>query len=95
MQRTTATVLTSNLYGPELLDLRSEAHMSTDSTFQYEAPGQAPLPGTDEPSLDPENPDNLDPMRRGPGEERPEDRDPPVEGVPAADDETPLSDDLR
>jgi len=95
LQRTTATVLTSNLYGPELLDLRSEAHMSTDSTFQYEAPGQAPLSGTDEPSLDPENPDNLDPMRRGPGEERPEDRDPPVKGVPAADDETPLSDDLR
>ena len=79
-----------------MLDLRCEVHMSTDSTFQYETPDPVPVPGTDEPSLDPENPDNLDPMRRGPGEERPEDwREPPVEGVPAPDEQTPLSDDLR
>lgn len=75
--------------------------MAIDSSFEFEK-GQTPIPGSDEPSLDPENPNDLDPLRRpadpgtDPEDPRPDDwKDPPGDEMPAADEQAPLSDDLR
>lgn len=74
--------------------LTGEVHMSIDSSLPFETPDPAPVPGTDEPSLDPDNPNDLDPLRRphDPDDDRVE---PPSEEVPAPNQETPLSDDFR
>lgn len=72
--------------------------MSTDSSFQDEAQGSVPSkpePGTDEPTLDPNDPNKYDPLSN-PREERPEDWEDPAERMtPEADEITPLSDDMR
>lgn len=56
------------------------------------------VPGTDEPSLVPEFPDDVQPVE-DPAEgisERPDDwQDPAGQDMPEADEETPLSDDRR
>jgi len=74
--------------------LNGEVRMADDSSLPYETPAPAPVPGTDEPSLDPDNPNDLDPLRR-PHEPDEEGGEAPNEEVPAPDQETPLSDDLR
>ncbi|MEZ1318004.1 hypothetical protein QIW53_18445 [Pseudomonas fluorescens] len=72
--------------------------MSTDSSFQDQPQGSVPSkpePGTDEPTLDPDDPDKYDPLK-SPSSDRPEDRRDPAERVtPEADEQTPLSDDRR
>lgn len=48
----------SNYYGPEKLDLIGEVGMSTDSSFQNQTQGSVPSkpePGSDEPTLDPDD----------------------------------------
>ncbi len=65
--------------------------MSTESDFQQEIHGQSVEPGTDEPSLDPDDPNDLDPLKQP---DQPEDGDePPSTEVPAPDQQSPLSDD--
>lgn len=72
--------------------------MSTDSSFQDQPQGSVPSkpePGTDEPTLDPDDPDKYDPLK-SPASDRPEDwRDPAERVTPEADEQTPLSDDRR
>lgn len=72
--------------------------MSNNSNFQNQAQGSdpaTPKPGTDEPTLDPDDPNKYDPLKN-PGSERPGDwRDPGERTTPEADEETPLSDDMR
>ncbi|MDI2590326.1 hypothetical protein POF45_02610 [Pseudomonas sp. 681] len=72
--------------------------MATDSSFQDQTQGSVPSrpePGSEEPTLDPDDPDHYDPLKT-PGDARPEDwKDPPDADLPAANEETPLSDDLR
>jgi hypothetical protein len=93
---------TSNLYGPELLGLDIEVRMATDSSFQdRKMQGSVPPKpesDTDTPSMDPERPGKYDPLGQ-PDEvtrERPEDwKDPADREMPAADEQSPLSDDRR
>lgn len=72
--------------------------MSIDSSFQDQTQGSIPPmpePGTDEPTLDPDDPDKYDPLKN-PSEGRPGDwTDPGERTTPEADEETPLSDDMR
>lgn len=72
--------------------------MSIDSNFQDLTQGSVPSkpePGSEEPTLDPDDPDHYDPLTT-PEDGRPEDwKDPPDTDLPAADEETPLSDDMR
>lgn len=87
----------SNLYGPEVLDLNREVGMSTDSSFQDQTRGSVPSkpePGTDEPVLDPDDPDKYDPLKT-PDDDRPEGWDRAERVTPEADEVTPLSDDRR
>lgn len=65
--------------------------MATFSYFRNQAAGSG------EPSVEPDDPSILDPLRK-PDEyegERPEDEHPDDSEVPAPDEPTPLSDDLR
>lgn len=72
--------------------------MSTDSSFNDETKGSVsskPEPGTDEPTLDPNDPSKYDPLKN-PQDDRPEAWKNPAERVtPEADEQTPLSDDRR
>lgn len=72
--------------------------MSTDLSFQ-DTQGSVPSkpePGSDEPQLDPDDPDKYDPLKNPDDSERPEDwKDPSERVTPEADEETPLSDDRR
>ena len=90
--------MASNQYGPDKLDLIGEVRMSTDSSFEDQTQGSVPSrpePGTDEPTLDPDDPNKYDPLKN-PDKERPVDWDDPAERVtPEADEQTPLSDDRR
>jgi hypothetical protein len=66
---------TSNRYGPEKLDLTGEVGMSTDSSFQDQTQGSVPSkpePGSDEPTLDPDDPNKYDPLKN-PSDDRPDD----------------------
>jgi hypothetical protein len=72
--------------------------MSTDSSFQDQTRGSVPSkpePGTDEPTLDPNDPNKYDPLK-SPSDDRPDDwKDTGERNTPEADEETPLSDDMR
>ncbi|MBZ9780214.1 hypothetical protein K9857_01435 [Pseudomonas sp. REP124] len=72
--------------------------MSTDSSFEdqtQDSDPSKPEPDSDEPLLDPDDPDKYDPLKN-PADERPDDWNPPGERVtPEADEQTPLSDDRR
>ncbi|WP_422419172.1 hypothetical protein [Pseudomonas sp. GZD-222] len=72
--------------------------MSIDSSFEYQTQGSDPSkpePGSDEPTLHPDDPNKYDPLK-SPDRDRPEDWDDPAERVtPEADEQTPLSDDRR
>jgi hypothetical protein len=88
----------SNYYGPEKLDLMGEVGMSTDSSFPDQTQGSVPSkpePGSDEPTLDPDDPNKYDPLKN-PSDDRPEDwKEPGERTTPEADEITPLSDDMR
>lgn len=70
--------------------------MSTDSRFQNLTQGSVPSkpePSSDEPTLDPDDPNKYDPLKN-PSDERQEDwRDPGERITPEADEQAPLSDD--
>jgi hypothetical protein len=73
--------------------------MATDSSFQDEAQGSAPSrpePGTDEPTMDPDNPGQFDPLARPDvvTRKRPQDwKDPSAgDGIPD-DEDMPLPND--
>ncbi|WP_256669126.1 hypothetical protein [Pseudomonas sp. C2B4] len=89
---------TSNCYGPENLDLIGEVGMSNDSSFQDETQDfvpSRPQQGSDEPTLDPDDPDKYDPLK-SPSGDRPEDwKDHGERTTPEADEQSPLSDDRR
>ncbi|WP_415764210.1 hypothetical protein [Pseudomonas sp. ZB1P45] len=89
---------TSNYYGPEKLDLIGEVGMSSDSSFQDQTQGSVPSKpesGSDEPTLDPDDPNKYDPLTK-PSDDRPEDwKEPGERTTPEADEITPLSDDMR
>ncbi|MEN8639604.1 hypothetical protein [Pseudomonas sichuanensis] len=73
--------------------------MSTDSSFQDRPQGSdptKPMPGTEKPMLDPDDPKKYDPLRKPEDADRPEDwKDPGERNTPEADEQTPLSDDRR
>lgn len=72
--------------------------MSTDSSFRDQPQGSdpsRPQPDTNNPQLDPDDPNKYDPLKK-PDRERPEDWIDPGERMPPeADEQTPLSDDRR
>jgi len=72
--------------------------MFTESNYEDHTQASVPSkpePGTDEPALDPQDPNKYDPLKN-PSDDRPEDWKDPAERVtPEADEETPLSDDRR
>ena len=78
--------------------LIGEVGMSTDSSFEDQTQGSVPSKpesGTDEPTLDPNDPNKYDPLKN-PSEGRPGDwTDPGERTTPEADEQTPLSDDRR
>ena len=88
----------SNSYGLDSLGLNGEVAMSTNTSFQDQTQSSipsSPEPGSDEPTLDPEDPNKYDPLKN-PTEDRPDDwKDPGERTTPEADEETPLSDDMR
>ncbi|NUU37823.1 hypothetical protein HNQ83_22540 [Pseudomonas sp. C2B4] len=72
--------------------------MSNDSSFQDETQDfvpSRPQQGSDEPTLDPDDPDKYDPLK-SPSGDRPEDwKDHGERTTPEADEQSPLSDDRR
>ncbi|WP_150771152.1 hypothetical protein [Pseudomonas fluorescens] len=72
--------------------------MSTDSSFQDQTQGSVPSkpePGSDETELDPKDPSKYDPLKK-PADDQPDDwKDRGERVTPEADEETPLSDDMR
>jgi hypothetical protein len=78
--------------------LIGEVGMSTDSSFEDQTQSSVPSkpePGSDEPTLNPNDPNKYDPLR-SPTDDGPDDWKDPAERVtPEADEETPLSDDRR
>ncbi|MVV51728.1 hypothetical protein EJA72_26305 [Pseudomonas sp. PB120] len=72
--------------------------MSIDLSVQNQTQGSFPSkpePGSDEPTLDPDDPNKYDPLKN-PSDDRPENQKEPGERTtPEADEQTPLSDDRR
>ncbi|MVV48086.1 hypothetical protein EJA72_07480 [Pseudomonas sp. PB120] len=72
--------------------------MSIDLSVQNQTQGffpSKPEPGSDEPTLDPDDPKKYDPLKN-PSDDRPENQKESGERTtPEADEQTPLSDDRR